>query len=614
MKHIPLIILGFIFSFSLTTNRACAQNIGINADGSAPNPNAMLDIKSNTKGLLIPRTSTPSRLAIPNTKGLLVYDSTMSSFWYNDGTQWNNLSAGGTGWSLTGNANTDSTINFIGTTDSMPLVIKVNNHFSGKITPGTPYSTAWGYYALASNTTGKGNTATGNSALYSNTTGSDNTGLGVYTIEQNTTGSDNTAVGFLALNYNTQNGNTAVGSQSLELNTIGLQNTSIGFQSGNQNTTGYLNTSVGAGSFFNNKIGNMNTALGDYAMAYGQRGSGNVAIGNNAMSNYNDASNITAVGNYCLYFNYTGTQNTAIGDSALYNNYEGSVNTASGSYALLSNKSGSLNTANGVNALRNNTTGTDNTAVGVNSLLYNVLGIQNTAIGSGALYGSTGSNNTAIGYLADVTPGVINATAVGSNAFATADNTIRLGNSSITSVMSTGTFNTLSDGRFKFNVKENVQGLDFILKLRPVTYQVDVDALNANKPTIHNTTVFQNTGNKNAAAMLMRRSGFIAQEVEKAAIETGFDFDAIHKPENDNDHYSLSYAGFVVPLVKSIQELSIENDVLKKKIENADFDNKDLHAQVKNLLLAVNQLNEKLEKINEEHNKNLNTKSTNKSN
>ena len=71
-----------------------AQNIGINADGSLPDPNAILDIKASDKGLLIPRTSTVTRLTIPNTKGLMVYDTTMSAFWFNDGSQWQQLSGG----------------------------------------------------------------------------------------------------------------------------------------------------------------------------------------------------------------------------------------------------------------------------------------------------------------------------------------------------------------------------------------------------------------------------------------------------------------------------------------------------------------------------------------
>ena len=90
MKYILSILL-LTICIVVKTN---AQNIGINADGSLPNANAILDIKASDKGLLIPRTSTVSRTAIPNTKGLLVYDTTMNSFWYNDGSAWQQISNG----------------------------------------------------------------------------------------------------------------------------------------------------------------------------------------------------------------------------------------------------------------------------------------------------------------------------------------------------------------------------------------------------------------------------------------------------------------------------------------------------------------------------------------
>ncbi len=70
-----------------------AQQVAINEDGSLPNPNAILDVKSINKGVLFPRTSTATRLTIPNVKGLLVYDTTTHSFWYNTGTAWQNLAA-----------------------------------------------------------------------------------------------------------------------------------------------------------------------------------------------------------------------------------------------------------------------------------------------------------------------------------------------------------------------------------------------------------------------------------------------------------------------------------------------------------------------------------------
>lgn len=50
------------------------------------------------------------------------------------------------------------------------------------------------------------------------------------------------------------------------------------------------------------------------------------------------------------------------------------------------------------------------------------------------------------------------------------------------------------------------------------------------------------------------QTGFIAQEVEIAAKEIGFDFSGVDAPKNENDFYGLRYAEFVVPLVKAVQE------------------------------------------------------------
>jgi len=52
----------------------------------------------------------------------------------------------------------------------------------------------------------------------------------------------------------------------------------------------------------------------------------------------------------------------------------------------------------------------------------------------------------------------------------------------------------------------------------------------------------------------IRQTGFIAQEVEQAAKELGFDFSGVDIPENENNHYGLRYSQFVVPLVKAAQE------------------------------------------------------------
>ena len=75
MKKIFLITSScFLFSTLLV-----AQSVGIN--NNTPHSSAILDVQSSTKGMLIPRTSSASRLAIVNpAKGLMLYDTTPAAF------------------------------------------------------------------------------------------------------------------------------------------------------------------------------------------------------------------------------------------------------------------------------------------------------------------------------------------------------------------------------------------------------------------------------------------------------------------------------------------------------------------------------------------------------
>jgi trimeric autotransporter adhesin len=169
MKRIILVTL-LIVSFSKVL---FAQNIGIGT--TTPNASSILEIKASNKGLLIPRTSTTSRIAIVNpAKGLMVYDTTTSSFWYHSGSAWTQISsASGTSRGIKGNANTDSAINFIGTSNPQALVFKVNNQRAGFLGYGTS-NTSFGYNALTPITSGNYNTASGTGSLLENTTGYNN--------------------------------------------------------------------------------------------------------------------------------------------------------------------------------------------------------------------------------------------------------------------------------------------------------------------------------------------------------------------------------------------------------------------------------------------------------
>ena len=122
----------------------------------------------------------------------------------------------------------------------------------------------------------------------------------------------------------------------------------------------------------------------------------------------------------------------------------------------------------------------------------------------------------------------------------------------------------------KFNVKDNVPGLAFIDKLRPVTYQFDLPKYDQHIRMAEDATralsdsAYQHQLQTGITAV---HTGFIAQEVEVAANEIGFDFDGVVIPQNEKDNYGLRYAEFVVPLVKAVQELSEENSVLKDVIQ-----------------------------------------------
>jgi hypothetical protein len=116
-----------------------------------------------------------------------------------------------------------------------------------------------------------------------------------------------------------------------------------------------------------------------------------------------------------------------------------------------------------------------------------------------------------------------------------------------------------SDARIKTEVKENVPGLEFINLLKPVTYHFDVDKQNELMGVIRNEKV---EGMYDIEKITF--TGFLAQDVETAAKKVNYDFSGLDK---SGEILGLRYAEFVVPLVKAVQELSEENESLKRENE-----------------------------------------------
>ncbi len=327
---------------------------------------------------------------------------------------------------------------------------------------------------------------------------------------------------------------------------------SINAQNG---TDANLNTRWGYGAMLLNCspiVPVENTALG-YSTMVNTCGNKNTGVGANCMITYNTGNYNSALGNSAMSANTTGSSNCAIGYLAMYNNTTGYNNTATGVNSLIQNTTGRWNVAAGIYSLQTNTSGQGNSGIGAFSNTSN----------------TTGSYNTGLGYNAGPSTGALsNTTSIGKDATVTVSNKIRLGDANVTVVEGPVAY-TVSDGRFKTNVSESdVKGLDFIKKLRPVVYNFDTKKLDAfwRKDQPANARKSEEVTDFTASTAI-RQSGFIAQEVEIAAKEAGYNFNGVHVPENGSDNYSLAYGQFVVPLVKAVQELSTQNDALKKELD-----------------------------------------------
>ncbi len=411
---------------------------------------------------------------------------------------------------------------------------------------------AIGYESMNHNNTGFKNVAVGSASLTMNTSGHDNVASGYYALSSNNTGHDNVAVGSGALKFNT-NGikNTAVGSATLQTITTGDENTAVGFAA-LLNNTANNNTAVGSTALYSNSTGSENTAVGQGSLNANGVGQGNSALGWLSLEHNTSGTGNTAIGNSALNANTDKNENTAVGALALYQS-NGNYNVAVGSKAAMNSTAATFNTALGYKSLYNNSTGGNNCAVGDNALSKNTGGSNNTAIGSDAYFFGSGLNNTTcIGY--------------GAGGQSDVDNRIEVGNASVSWIGGQVTWSTYSDQRIKTHIKNDVAGLDFIKRLRPVTYNLDIHQMN--KMTARNGKV-KDLGDWPSKYDIekIKMTGFIAQEVEQAAKDAGYEFSGVQKAGDDAGLYSVSYAQFVVPLVKAVQE---QQDTIEQQQQEID--------------------------------------------
>lgn len=469
---------------------------------------------------------------------------------------------GALGWLLTGNSGTNPSTNFIGTTDDQPLAFRVNNIRHGLLSRNNIFfgsnagivntginNIAIGSAALGKNTSRGRMIAIGDSALYNNlgtipdvSSATNNIAIGYKALYANVNGGSNIAIGSNALEKNLSYGNVGIGFVALYDNVEGYNNVAIGYLPLMKNTTGYSNCAVGSATLSNNTTGSFNVAIGANSMASNINGLRNTAVG---------ASSLQASSTF---------DNSAFGYYALRASRYGSFNCGFGNRTLENNEFGSYNNAFGYSALSNNNSGTQNTAIGTNALFNNISGDYNTAVGvaAGANLPNNVLNTVCIGY------------ATGWNT--TSSNQVNIGNFSMTWIGGqTGWFH-YSDRRIKNNIKEDVPGLAFITRLKPITYNVDIRKQEDlvlegadNKEKLIETSTKDWEGKYDVEKIKM--TGFFAQDVEDAAKSINYSFSGVHSPKNGG-LYSLDYSAFVVPLVKAVQEQQVTIEKQQKLIDD----------------------------------------------
>jgi trimeric autotransporter adhesin len=577
-----MIILFFPKNSAAQTNTF--PNTGSAGIGTAtPDASSLLEIKSTKKGLLIPRMTKAQRDAIVSpATGLLIYQTTSSpGFYFYAGTAWQTVAAPDTTasyWKKKGSSLYYNSGN-VGIGVANPAY-KLDVKGDVNISTGN-YLRVNGIRVLRDNpNSGDNNVFLGDYADTIPSAGFRNVAVGSYAMAANQ-GAYNTAVGSTSLQNNTLgSSNAAFGEKALQKNSIGSYNAALGSGALQNNTTGNDNIAIGFQSLYTSNTTNDNIAIG-YQSLYTNTAADNIGIGYHAMYSTTTGDNNIAIGPIALYKNTTGKSNTVVGSNALYANTTGNYNSAFGNDVLDYNTAGYDNTGMGDEALFYTTNGSFNTAIGVQSLKSNTTGTDNVAMGFEALFSnSSGYDLTGLGDFTNVSSdGLYNSTAVGVGATITASNQVRVGNSSVTSIGGQVGWTSFSDGRYKQNIKQNVPGLAFINKLQPITYTLNVNAIESklhddisnlkiqdgkSLPNSMNDPLLKEAAQEKSQIIY---TGFVAQDVEKAAQSLSYDFSGVDKPKDDQrSFYGLRYGDFVVPLVKAVQELSQKNDELEQRI------------------------------------------------
>lgn len=425
LKSIMVIFL----SLFIIDNSIYAQNVVITDDSSyLPHPSAILDIKSDTKGVLFPRMSSAQRLSIPSPpNGLMIYDTTVNGFFcFNNTTGWLNIEEASQLWGLDGNKvflNDNSAKIGIGTKNpGAKLTVAGDNSqtvndtlFVVRNKNGDPVFAVFpegvriwmedgvkgniGGFAISGRSAGKfesdffkvtsdsiriyieensGKGNIGGFAISGRSAGKGNSEILRITSDSTRIITKNRRAGFAVLNQNTGGSSTYMDITPDNIfigdgagkklasggDTVGIHNSFFGYRSGYNTSNGSHNVFFGYTSGYLNSGGYDNVFMGNSSGYNNTSGSQNVFIGFEAGKANKNAFQNVFLGYKAGNSNQTGNYNVFLGSESGYGNYSGRSNLFLGSNSGYNNYSGNYNVFLGENAGHENYSGNGNVFLG----------------------------------------------------------------------------------------------------------------------------------------------------------------------------------------------------------------------------------------------------------
>jgi hypothetical protein len=310
------------------------------------------------------------------------------------------------------------------------------------------------------------------------------------------------------------------------------------------NNGGYVRN-AGLGTRTVQQGGSDNVGVGFRAAVYNAGSARNTMVGSSAGANSYSNSNKTSIGTFAAYFQSPGA--TTIGVSANAGNSNKDCSVAMGLYANCASR--------GV-------------SVGFQAGQFRTAALTVNVAPFAGQYNTSNTSNIAIGfYTSRFEGGAYNVINIGwyaynHNGYGTSDQTSLGRSNNRTGCIWTG-WSNVSDNRDKTNISpltDNL-GINFVRKLRPVTFNWD-------KRVEYQDKCGFEYGVKDGTLVEEKEDyGFIAQEIDLAARQLGFKFDAVAYGDFQ-DAYSVSYLEFVAVLTKSLQKINDDLDLIETHLNS----------------------------------------------